>query len=312
MPRISATRDGRIRPEVVQTGVLDLRSLPDPEFDAYWNAVVLDQTVKDRLLGQAVLSFTLRERLDRARLPLHGVILLQGPPGTGKTSLARGLASRTADAVDGLTEFRFLEVEPHELTSSALGRSQRAVRHLLGTVIAEYAETSPLIVLLDEVETLAASRAKISLETNPIDVHRATDAVLAQVDHLAASYPHLLFVATSNFPQAVDEAFLSRADLLETIGLPGELAVRQMIKDSVQHLAEQYPEVSRIVDDPEFELAVRSCVGLDGREIRKVVLAACAQDKSIALDPARLTAADLHSAIQRLRSGATYASRGTE
>ena len=34
-------------------------------------------------------------------IPLHGVILLTGEPGTGKTSLARGLAHRTATSFSG-------------------------------------------------------------------------------------------------------------------------------------------------------------------------------------------------------------------
>ncbi len=68
-------------------------------------------------------------------------------------------------------------------------------------------------MLLDEVETLAADRSKMSLEANPIDIHRATDAVLVQLDALAERYPDLLFLATSNFPQAVDAAFMSRCDL---------------------------------------------------------------------------------------------------
>ena len=75
-------------------------------------------------------------------------------------------------------------------------------------------------MLLDEVETLAADRSKMSMEANPVDVHRATDAVLTQLDQLAADYPQLLFLATSNFAGAIDEAFLSRADLVVTIDLP--------------------------------------------------------------------------------------------
>ena len=127
-------------------------------------------------------------------------------PGTGKTSLARGLASRTAQSFPK-HEFRYIEVEPHALASAALGKSQQAVCHLLGTVIAEEAATGPCIVLLDEVETLAADRSQMSLEANPVDVHRATDAVLAQLDQLAANHPQLLFVATSNFP-GVDRALV--------------------------------------------------------------------------------------------------------
>ena len=100
------------------------------------------------------------------------------------------------------------------MTSSAMGKTQRAVSELFSQSIAEAAGSGPTIVLLDEVETLAADRSKMSLEANPIDIHRATDAVLVQLDALAEQYPDLLFLATSNFPQAVDAAFTSRCDLV--------------------------------------------------------------------------------------------------
>lgn len=155
-----------------QKGVLDRRKLPDSGFDALWDAIILDQQLKDRLLSQAVLNFTVRPRLDESTLPLHGVILLVGPPGTGKTSLARALASRTASTVRGLGTFQYLEVEPHALASSSLGKSQQAVRHLLGTTVAEAASQGPLIVVLDEVETLAADRTRMSLEAMALQLLR--------------------------------------------------------------------------------------------------------------------------------------------
>lgn len=89
--------------------------LPHFEFGALWQSIILDSAIKDRLLGQAVLNFTLRRKVARTVVPLHGVILLVGPPGTGKTSLARGLAHRTAEAF-APKPFRLLEVEPHALT----------------------------------------------------------------------------------------------------------------------------------------------------------------------------------------------------
>ena len=95
-----------------------------------------------------------------------------------------------------------------------MGRTQRAVSNLFSQSIAEAAAAGPTIVLLDEVETLAADRSKMSLEANPIDIHRATDAVLMQLDALADQHPNLLFLATSNFPEAVDAAFTSRCDLV--------------------------------------------------------------------------------------------------
>ena len=47
-------------------GILDARSLPDGCFDSLWESLVIDKTIKDRLLVQAVLNFTLRPKIDRA------------------------------------------------------------------------------------------------------------------------------------------------------------------------------------------------------------------------------------------------------
>lgn len=281
-------------------GILESRSLPDDSFDALWEAIILDKQVKDRLHAQAVLNFTLRPLVGRDQVPLHGIIQLVGPPGTGKTSLARGLASVTAKTFRR-KEFLYLEVEPHALMSSSLGKSQKAVTDLLGSTIAERAATRPVIVLLDEVETLAVARSKISMEANPVDVHRATDAVLAQLDHLASTNPELLFIATSNFPDAIDEAFLSRADLILNIDMPGPEACRAILASTIEAMAEAFPKVRKIISDPKFEKAAELCRGLDGRRIRKLVPSACTFNKETAADPSLLTASDLVRAAEHAR-----------
>lgn len=273
-------------------GIQRTRRLPDPTLGALWDSIILNAALKQQLLSQAILNFTLRRRVERAVLPLHGAILLVGQPGTGKTSLARGLAHRTAESFknDG---FRLLEVEPHGLMSSAMGKSQRAVTELFSQSIAEAAIGGPTIVLLDEVETLAADRSKLSLKANPVDVHRATDAVLVQMDALAEEHPDLLFVATSNFPQGVDSAFTSRCDFVLNVPLPDRDACRRILEDCLTGLGKTFPPIGKLASSEHLDRCAAECHGLDGRAIRKMVATAFASSPQTAMNPERLTIEDL-------------------
>ncbi len=154
-----------------------------------------------------------------------------------------------------------------------------------------------LIVLVDEVEAFAVARSAASFATNPVDVHRATDAVLAGIDAIAADAPTVLFLATTNFLAGVDEAFLSRADLVVTFDLPDPATIERILRHSLAELAVQWPAIKALVDDQELHRRVAGrCAGWDGRCVRKLALAALAQRAEVARDPGLLTAEDLLAA----------------
>ena len=157
--------------------------------------------------------------------------------------------------------------------------------------------TGPTIVLLDEVETLAAARQRLSLEANPIDVHRATDAVLTQVDALAHQHANVLFLATSNFIEALDTAFLSRADLVLHIGLPSDEARKEIIRDTLDELARLYPETKNLLGKSLIDQLTAASRGFDGRQVRKAMIASLALNREVALDPNRLTGDMIHRAF---------------
>jgi hypothetical protein len=130
-------------------------------------------------------------------------------------------------------------------------------------VIPERADDGICIVLLDEVETLAADRQRMSLEANPIDVHRATDAALAGIDLLARVHRNALIIATTNFPEAVDRALMSRADWIEEMPLPDSEIRAAIIDDTIDLLSREWPRVAEL--KAHTHRFVEASAGMDGR-----------------------------------------------
>ena len=275
-------------------GIVALHELPDADWQSRWDNIFVPAGIKDRLLNLVLFSLRDRGAIDPVRLPIHGLVVLAGPPGTGKTTLALGLADRAAREIAD-PPLLLVEIDPHSFPSQMLGESQRSVATLFERTLPDLAARGhPTIVLLDEVEALAVSRTGASLETNPVDVHRATDAVLAGLDQVARACPNVTFLATTNHIAGVDPAFLSRADLVEQVGLPGVEAVTQILRDALSALIP--------VDGLDVALTqlASECVaaGTDGRQIRKLILRAVTSRRELALAPKTLRLEDVRAALR--------------
>lgn len=277
-------------------GIAAITELPDEGWIDRWERIIVPASLKARLLNYLLFSLRHRASLSTVGLPMHGLVVLSGPPGTGKTTLAGGLADQAARALG--SPLIFVDIDPHVFPSQLLGESQRSVARLFERTLPDLARRGhPTVVLLDEVEALAPSRSRASLETNPVDVHRATDAVLAGVDRVARAWPNVTFVATTNYQLGVDGAFLSRADLVEDVGLPSAEAVRAILGDTLREVTGVDPTASPDLDD-----LASTCtdLALDARQVRKLILRTIASDRALAMEPSGVTAAHVLAVLRAM------------
>jgi SpoVK/Ycf46/Vps4 family AAA+-type ATPase len=284
------------------------REMPHPDYARLWDSIVVDQSVKDRLLRSTLLALRLRAELPFETTALHGLTLLYGPPGTGKTTLARGLAHEVVPFTKN-RKTRLIEVNPHGLMSAEHGQSQRKITELLTEYIPTLVDDRlPTIVLLDEVESMAVARSEASLAANPADVHRATDAVLAALDSSATELRHVTFVATSNFTSALDTAFHSRVDVAIHMPAPDTNAALAILKKTLESMSTAFPALGRLAKSPGLRKVAQKLAGTDGRRVRKTVSEAMIGRAETAIDPGQLTVEDLLEATARVSTDGRPAS----
>ena len=121
--------------------------------------------------------------------------------------------------------------------------------------------------------------------------------MLTGLDHVAGGCPNVLFVATTNFQEAVDEAFISRVDLLEHLGPPSAAVIESILRDTLGAVAPALVS-EHGADSPVLaEIAVRLADGhVDGRQVRKLVMRALTgADAGLALGERDLSWEDLRA-----------------
>lgn len=149
-----------------------------------------------------------------------------------------------------------------------------------------------ICVLIDEVESLAASRDNSS-SGDPSDAMRAVNALLTSLDKLKP-FPNVLVLATTNLhlTGSVDAAFIDRCDLLVHVAMPPEQARYRIFMSCIQELVRvgivEMEEGNGSLFVPyllhrcnRVSLKLKACAelaeGLSGRSLRRLPLQAHAR-----------------------------------
>ncbi|TNY17990.1 thyroid receptor-interacting protein 13 [Rhodotorula diobovata] len=292
--------------DVPAASVLELPSL---SLEGVWDTLIYDGDVKGKLLNYIYSTMLFSDALvDFNIVTWNRVVLLHGPPGTGKTSLCRALAQKLAIRLsDRYASGKLIEINSHSLFSKWFSESGKLVQRLFAQVTDMVDdESSFVVVLIDEVESLTAARAGAMSGKEPSDALRVVNALLTQLDKLKTR-KNCLVMTTSNLTGAIDNAFIDRADIKQYIGLPPAAAVYWILRSCLKEVmrAGLIPPVTlhdyKVVEvlqttggasAPDADEEIRcsellyslahQCQGLSGRTLRRLPVLAHARHIAVA------------------------------
>ncbi|KAG2531466.1 hypothetical protein JM18_000375 [Phytophthora kernoviae] len=195
--------------------------LPASSFDGLWDSLIFDSAVKQNVLDYAMTAMLFSDsKVNPHIISWNRVVLLHGPPGTGKTSLCKALAQKLSIRLSSrYPNAALLEINAHSLFSKWFSESGKLVMKLFRQIQELVEDEESLIcVLIDEVESLTAARKSAVSGSEPSDAIRVVNALLTQLDSLKR-HSNVLVLTTSNITEAIDVAFVDRADIKQYVVL---------------------------------------------------------------------------------------------
>ncbi|BBE41650.1 CDC48 family AAA ATPase [Conexivisphaera calida] len=163
--------------------------------------------VKAKLFSNLVKAIKDPESFRRLGIDPPRGVLLYGPPGCGKTLIAKALANESGA--------NLILVRGPELLSKWVGESERAIRGIFKKAVS----ASPTVIVFDEIDALAPSRAYISGGWSPETI---VSQLITELDGLE-DFSGVYVIGTTNRPELMDAALLrpGRFDLLIYVPPPG-------------------------------------------------------------------------------------------
>lgn len=218
-----------------------------------WSDIFLPSSVIDELKKNAISFIEQKATWDKMGLPARRSILISGKPGTGKTMIGRLLASI-------LDEITFIWTTPSGLSSVGIDELYKFAR-----------KHTPAILFLEDLDLSATYRYS--------DIKSVLGELLCEMDGFFSN-KDILTIATTNNPEALDEAIADRPGRFDRhiqLGYPDSDIRLKMISSWLAN--------DSIVDrEKTIQILVDITKGMTGAHIRELIysakIEALAQSKS--------------------------------
>lgn len=153
-------------------------ALPNIALNEEWDSLVFENGLPSRLLRYLVRMVGMMGNpgLNLATFNWNKLCLLHGPPGSGKSTLCRALAQKLSIRLgDRFSKAVLVEVNANSLFSKFFGESGKLIENTFDEVQGLAKDRARLVVVvIDEVETIASSRQRGTASNECSDGLRVT------------------------------------------------------------------------------------------------------------------------------------------
>ena len=150
---------------------------------------ILDENLSDKINKEISLFFENKDFYDKEKIPYKRGIILYGPPGNGKTSVVKQILNQHKDSHRLLIDCKIFD---------------SAVADFIQQV---FPEDSKKVIVFEDVESIGDGESRS---------YRERSSFLNFIDG-AKTVTNTFFIATTNYPDMVDPALISRPSRFDRI-----------------------------------------------------------------------------------------------